>query len=107
MRAQLTRQEAIEEITRRLVEYFQPERIYLFGSVARGDDGPDSDLDFLVVVPDDFPVEKFRAARECAVLLPTGRGEELESLCAGTPRNRSYVRSRRHRSPRNTSEASR
>ena len=60
MQAQFSRQEAIEEITRRLVEYFQPERIYLFGSVARGDDGPDSDLDFLVVVPDDIAVEKLR-----------------------------------------------
>src|SRR5947207_15849520 len=61
MHAKFNRTEAIEEIIRRLVEYFQPERIYLFGSVARGDDGPDSDLDFLVVVPDDFPVEKLRA----------------------------------------------
>src|SRR4051794_17781462 len=48
----MTREEAIIEITRRLVEYFHPERIYLFGSVARGDDGPDSDLDFAVVLPD-------------------------------------------------------
>lgn len=38
----------------------QPIRIYLFGSVARGDDGPDSDLDFLVVVPDDAPEDKLR-----------------------------------------------
>jgi predicted nucleotidyltransferase len=29
-----------------------PERIYVFGSYARGQAGPDSDLDFLVVVPD-------------------------------------------------------
>ena len=29
------------EIVRRLVEAYQPERIYLFGSVARGDAGPD------------------------------------------------------------------
>jgi predicted nucleotidyltransferase len=28
-----------------------PERIYVFGSYARGQVGPDSDLDFLVVVP--------------------------------------------------------
>ena len=44
----MTRAEVIDEITRRLVEYYQPVRIYLFGSVARGDDGPDSDLDLLV-----------------------------------------------------------
>jgi hypothetical protein len=33
-----------------LVETLQPERIYLFGSRARGDAHPDSDYDLLVVV---------------------------------------------------------
>ena len=28
-------------------------RIYLFGSAARGDAGPDSDYDVMVIVPDD------------------------------------------------------
>jgi predicted nucleotidyltransferase len=42
----------IEEIVRRLREVYQPLKIYLFGSVARGDAGPDSDYDFCVVVPD-------------------------------------------------------
>ena len=51
----VTRQETIEEITRRLVEYYRPVRIYLFGSEARGDAGPDSDLDFCVVLPDEAP----------------------------------------------------
>jgi predicted nucleotidyltransferase len=45
----------LAEVLRRLVEAYQPERIYLFGSVARGDAGPDSDYDLLVVVPDDAP----------------------------------------------------
>jgi uncharacterized protein len=53
MQIQLTKQEVIEEMTRRLVEFYGPVRIYLFGSEARGEAGPDSDLDFLVVVPDD------------------------------------------------------
>lgn len=53
----MTRDEAIAEITRRLVEYYQPELIYLFGSAARGEDGPDSDLDFCVVLPDAAPPE--------------------------------------------------
>ncbi|HKZ92832.1 MAG TPA: nucleotidyltransferase domain-containing protein [Candidatus Limnocylindrales bacterium] len=35
---------------RRLVRRFWPERIVLFGSQARGDAGPDSDVDLLVVV---------------------------------------------------------
>jgi uncharacterized protein len=50
----------IDEITRLLVDYLHPERIYLFGSVARGDDGPVSDLDFGVVLPDDAPEGLYR-----------------------------------------------
>ena len=34
----------------RLVTAFKPERIYLFGSKARGDDGPDGDYDLLMVL---------------------------------------------------------
>ena len=41
----------IEQIVQRLVAALTPERIYLFGSQARGDAGPDSDYDLLVVVP--------------------------------------------------------
>lgn len=48
----------LAEIVRRLVVAYQPERIYLFGSVARGDTGPDSDYDLLVIVPDDAPPER-------------------------------------------------
>jgi predicted nucleotidyltransferase len=43
------------------VEAYQPQRIYLFGSKARGDAGPDSDYDLLVVVPDDAPPERRRS----------------------------------------------
>lgn len=39
-----------DEIVRRLVEAFHPERIYLFGSRARGEAGPDSDYDILMVM---------------------------------------------------------
>lgn len=56
----MTRDEAIAAITGRLVDYYHPERICLFGSAARGDDGPDSDLDFCIVLPDDAPVELLR-----------------------------------------------
>lgn len=41
----------IEQIVHRLVVALAPERIYLFGSQARGDAGPDSDYDLLVVIP--------------------------------------------------------
>jgi len=41
----------LAEIVRRLVETLRPERIYLFGSKGRGESSPDSDYDFMVVVP--------------------------------------------------------
>jgi len=56
----MRREEIIREITRRLVEFYHSERIYLFGSAARGDYGPDSDLDFCVVLTDDAPEELLR-----------------------------------------------
>lgn len=39
----------LDEIVRRIVEVAHPERIILFGSAARGEMGPDSDVDVLVV----------------------------------------------------------
>lgn len=42
----------LQEITRRLAESIQPERIYLFGSHAAGNANDDSDVDLLVVVRD-------------------------------------------------------
>jgi predicted nucleotidyltransferase len=41
-----------------VVAYFQPRRVILFGSHARGEAAPDSDIDLLVVVDDDTPPEK-------------------------------------------------
>jgi uncharacterized protein len=49
-----------------LVRRFDPVRVILFGSRARGDAGPDSDWDLMVVVDDDLPPERrtVRAAFE-------------------------------------------
>lgn len=41
----------LQETVRRLVAALAPERIYLFGSRARGEATEDSDYDVLVVVP--------------------------------------------------------
>ena len=54
MRTELGLQdEKLAEAVRRLRAAYAPERIYLFGSRARGDAGQDSDYDLLIVVPDD------------------------------------------------------
>ncbi|MEO5364544.1 MAG: nucleotidyltransferase domain-containing protein [Magnetococcus sp. DMHC-8] len=42
----------LKEMVRRIVEAAHPLRILLFGSAARGNMGPDSDVDLLVVMPD-------------------------------------------------------
>ena len=41
----------IQKMVERIVVQFQPEKIILFGSHARGDAGPDSDVDLLIVMP--------------------------------------------------------
>ncbi|MFQ5658706.1 MAG: nucleotidyltransferase domain-containing protein [Candidatus Methylomirabilales bacterium] len=56
------------EIVRRLVKAYQPERIYLFGSKARGEQGPDSDYDLMVIVPDSAPPERRRSQLAYQVL---------------------------------------
>jgi len=43
-------QKAIDEIVRQIVEKFQPQKIVLFGSYARGNPRPESDVDLLVVM---------------------------------------------------------
>jgi predicted nucleotidyltransferase len=45
----------IHELVRRIVEVAQPRRIILFGSAARGEMRPHSDLDVLVIVAEQTP----------------------------------------------------
>ncbi len=45
----MDRDASLQEIVRRIVEVAQPQRIILFGSAARGEMGPDSDFDLLVI----------------------------------------------------------
>lgn len=46
--------DVLAEVVRRIVEVAQPERIILFGSAARGEIGPNSDLDLLVIKSGEF-----------------------------------------------------
>ena len=68
---------ALAEVVRRLVETYRPERIYLFGSVARGDAGPHSDYDLLVIVPDDAPPELRRSRAAYLALWGTGVSSDV------------------------------
>jgi predicted nucleotidyltransferase len=60
------------QVIRRLAEACEPERIYLFGSRARGEAGPDSDYDLPVDVPGDAPTERRRSRLAYEALRGTG-----------------------------------
>jgi predicted nucleotidyltransferase len=53
----------VQSILARVVELYRPERVYLFGSRARGDHRDDSDFDLLAVLPDDADEERLRSRR--------------------------------------------
>lgn len=55
-----TAREWLPEVVEKVVQEFDPLRILLFGSLARGDEDRDSDIDLLVVFPE---VENKREAR--------------------------------------------
>jgi uncharacterized protein len=50
--------EWLPEIVERIVERFDPLRVILFGSLARGEAGRNSDVDLLVVMPDGIEDER-------------------------------------------------
>ena len=66
--------EIIEEMVRRVVERFAPERVILFGSRATGKAAPDSDADLLVVMRCvDSPREHAVEIRKALADLPLGK----------------------------------
>lgn len=68
----LGRDPRLDDVVRRLVEAYQPESIYLFGSIARGDSDAESDYDLLIIVPNDAPAERRRSRLAYEVLRGTG-----------------------------------
>jgi uncharacterized protein len=53
---------SVDEIAQKIVAAFDPRRIVLFGSHARGDARPDSDLDLLIEMESDLkPADRIRA----------------------------------------------
>ena len=67
----------LAEIVRRLTDAYEPERIYLFGSAARGDVGRNSDYDVLAVVPDDASPERVRSRRAYEALWGVGAAVDV------------------------------
>jgi len=56
---------SIQEMVRRIVSRFNPDRIILFGSRARGSHAPDSDVDLAVIMP----IDGSKAKREIEIRL--------------------------------------
>jgi predicted nucleotidyltransferase len=54
-------------MAKRVATRFHPQQIILFGSHARGEAGPDSDVDLLVVMPVRGPVRETRLAIRAAL----------------------------------------
>jgi uncharacterized protein len=83
----------IDKITRQIIEKYRPEKIILFGSAARGNLGPDSDADFLIIKTDTplYGADRIRELsrmidRDIPVDLLVYRPEELEQrLKMGDP----------------------
>ena len=66
----------IEKIVRKLVNAIDPDRIVLFGSRARGDARPDSDVDLLVIKDSDEPAYR-RAQRAYRALSDLGVPKDI------------------------------
>jgi predicted nucleotidyltransferase len=55
-------QKAIDQVVKQIVEKFKPQKIILFGSYARGNPRPESDVDMLVVM--DTPLKESKQSLE-------------------------------------------
>lgn len=71
------RDPGLADAVSRLVEAYAPERIYLFGSRARGDVGADSDYDLLIVVADNAPTERRHSQLAYRSLRGTGAAVDI------------------------------
>lgn len=67
----------LNDMVQRLVGAYQPERIYLFGSRARGDARPESDYDLLVVVPESASPGQRESRRAYEALLGVGAPKDV------------------------------
>ena len=73
----LTKNSVLKAMVDRLVKVFQPEVIYLFGSVARGQAGPDSDYDIMVIVSSSSEPKYRRAQKAQSALWGLHSGADV------------------------------
>ena len=59
-------QKAIDQVVKQIVDTFKPQKIILFGSYARGNPRPESDVDLLVVM--DTPNRSLNIRRHLGVM---------------------------------------
>jgi len=74
-------QTLIDRMVDRIVKQFRPEKIILFGSHARGDAGPDSDVDLLIVMP----VEGSRREKRIEIRLALHDIKVAKDILVSTP----------------------
>ncbi len=82
----------LEEVVRRLVDAYRPLSIYLFGSAARGDAGPDSDYDLMVVVPDEAPPDRRRSRKAYEALRGLGIAKDVLVSTTGSFNRQLHLR---------------
>lgn len=68
-------QKAIDEVVRQIAEKFHPQQIILFGSYARGNPRPESDVDLLVIM--DTPMKEVEQAIQICQQIPYKFGLDL------------------------------
>jgi predicted nucleotidyltransferase len=87
----LQRDPKLRLVVERLVQAYHPERIYLFGSSARGDADSDSDYDLMVIVPDDAPPERQGSRLAYKALRGTGIAADVIVWTRGSFDRRAHV----------------
>ena len=78
-------------VVERLVSAYDPDRIYLFGSIARGDADADSDFDLMVLVPDDAAPVRRSSRLAYQALRGTGIAVDVLVWTSGGFERRSHV----------------
>ena len=87
----LERDPKLRLVVERLVGVYRPERIYLFGSIARGDADEDNDYDLMVLVPDDATPERRGSRLAYQALRGTGIAADVLVWTRGSFERRARV----------------